>query len=383
MKARFAVYSRQATHHQKRGVNREPNTAPTESPDQGRLKRRVTMRKFLFSSIFGVLLVCGTVTAHAQSCYPAPDGLIGWWPGDGSPADMQGGHDGTPINGVWYAPGKVDEAFSFDGFDDYIDLGTPFNFGDTEFTVAAWILSEDGSNEPIVAQWHQWDGSWDFRVGWSEGVSDKLYFFATETGNNNNQIVHEGDLVTLGQWHHVAVVRSNNGLFTYVDGAEMAFGPFERTLHASTTINALIGKFSGWDIYYRGLIDEVTIFDQALSAGEIQAIFDADSAGMCKDADGDGYRPPEDCDESDPGINPDALELPWNFVDENCDGNLGDCDPCFDWRNHGEYVRCIAHAVNDLTEQGHLTEEEGDEIVSSAARSDIGKKGHTPPECQD
>ena len=100
------------------------------------------------------------------------------------------------------------------------------------------------------------------------------------------------------------------------------------------------------------------------------------------DADDDGFCLSADCDETSAAINPDAVELPGNFVDENCDGSLGDVDPCFDWQNHGKYVRAVAHAVNDLVDAGILTEEEGDALVSSAAMSKIGKTGFVPPECQ-
>jgi len=104
--------------------------------------------------------------------------------------------------------------------------------------------------------------------------------------------------------------------------------------------------------------------------------------GQCGDADGDGYRPPVDCNNEDPSINPDAVELPGNFVDENCDGDLGACDPCSPWRNHGEYVRCVAHDVDLLVSGGVITEEEGDSLVSSAAGSHIGQSGFVPAECQ-
>jgi len=69
-------------------------------------------------------------------------------------------------------------------------------------------------------------------------------------------------------------------------------------------------------------------------------------------------------------------------VDENCDGNLGDCAPCFAWKNHGEYVRCVAHAVESVVVGGYLSEEACDELVSAAARSQVGKKGYTAPGCE-
>lgn len=99
------------------------------------------------------------------------------------------------------------------------------------------------------------------------------------------------------------------------------------------------------------------------------------------DIDGDGYIGCQECNDLDAAVNPDAMELPGNSIDENCDGDLGDCNPCFPWRNHGEYVRCVAHAVEALVADGDLSEEEGDVLVVSAATSDVGKKNYTPPEC--
>jgi hypothetical protein len=113
-------------------------------------------------------------------------------------------------------------------------------------------------------------------------------------------------------------------------------------------------------------------------------------AGDCVDYDGDGYGypgdatcpggPAADCDDADPSVNPGAVDLPGNFIDENCDGVLA-CDPCGRWRNHGMFVRCVAHAVNDLVRDWLLERNAGTELIRSAAQSDVGKRGYTAPGC--
>lgn len=45
-----------------------------------------------------------------------------------------------------------------------------------------------------------------------------------------------------------------------------------------------------------------------------------------------------------------------------------------DWKNHGQYVRCVSHAAEDSVAQGTLTQEEADILVSAAAQSEVGKK---------
>ncbi|MDX1667732.1 MAG: putative metal-binding motif-containing protein, partial [Saprospiraceae bacterium] len=129
----------------------------------------------------------------------------------------------------------------------------------------------------------------------------------------------------------------------------------------------------------------------AIHLGSRRSFYDNVTARFspaCTDADGDGYFAetegcgPVDCNDSDFLVNPGMYEVPGDFIDDNCDGNIGECDPCMDWKSHGKYVRCVAQEVEALVQQGLISEEDGDVLVSSGAQTEIGKKDYIDPLCQ-
>ena len=352
----------------------------------------------------GVLLIAFGLgvqsSAQAQGeCYPAPEGLVAWWPAEGNGNDIQNVYHATMVNGAGFTVGMVGDSFYLsnsedpdDPRDQYVELPVDVLDGREDLTVEFWMMSSDPAGGIISG-----NRPWDEELVPPSG-DNKFLIYAKDSGahlwiNTNYKPVTEAFLLNDGQWHHVAFTRDGVDGRLYVDGVERfsttfptggielrspSWGDGALVLGQEQDGVMILDPAQSWG----GLIDELSVYDRALQVGEIGLIFTADAAGKCKDEDGDGFRPPADCDETDPFINPDGIELPGNFVDENCDGNLGDCAPCFTWKNHGEYVRCVAHTVHDLVTQGYLAEEVADEFVSSAARSDIGKRGYTPLECQ-
>src|SRR5262245_44791135 len=67
-----------------------------------------------------------------------PAGLVSWWTGDGTAADLMGVHNGTLVGGATYATGRVGQAFSFDGVNDTVVLAGTFG-GGPEATIEAWV----------------------------------------------------------------------------------------------------------------------------------------------------------------------------------------------------------------------------------------------------
>jgi len=88
-----------------------------------------------------------------QACVGSlSSGMVSWWPGDSDASDIQNGNDGTLVNGATFATGKVDQAFSFDGVDDYVDVGNGanLNIGTGDFAVEFWVLVNDSQWNSIL-----------------------------------------------------------------------------------------------------------------------------------------------------------------------------------------------------------------------------------------
>src|SRR5205085_12281386 len=100
------------------------------------------------AAILGLL---STNQAQVQTCTSAPPNMVSWWPGDGNANDIQGSNNGTLQNGATFAAGNVGQAFSFDGFDDYMqasDTGLPFGSGAR--TLDFWIMPGFDARVPVI-----------------------------------------------------------------------------------------------------------------------------------------------------------------------------------------------------------------------------------------
>src|SRR2546427_4543298 len=102
-----------------------------------------------------IALALCTGALRAQNCVAPPPGLVSWWPGNGDANDVVGGNNGTLQGGVTFVPGKVGQAFSFDGVNDYVSFGnTAGNFGTSDFTIEFWIrTTASHSSDSILEKW--------------------------------------------------------------------------------------------------------------------------------------------------------------------------------------------------------------------------------------
>jgi hypothetical protein len=219
-----------------------------------------------------------------EGCVAAPSGLVAWWPGDGDVLDYEDANDGMLVGGAGFTgSGKVGQAFGFDGVDDYVEVADSdlWNFGSGDFTIEMWVNHSslppfDPGSPPVLIG--NDEGSGDNNK-WFIGSGDVLTFHINGPTSDSHFLVNSPFTPSLGVWNHVAVTRSENTFSVYIDGA--LAGTEDSSVTIPDAAAALtIGQAEG--LFTHGLIDEVSIYDQALDVAEIAAIHNAGSAGKCK-----------------------------------------------------------------------------------------------------
>jgi Concanavalin A-like lectin/glucanases superfamily len=204
-------------------------------------------------------------------------GVVSWWPGDGNANDIIDGNNGALQNGATYAPGKVGEAFSLDGVDDYAEVPDAANLDIVdEITIDAWIYPNTVNSvtgNRIV----------DKNTG---GLNDGYLLDIVRT---KLRLIASGDdaqsiqSIPVNTWTHVAGTYDGANIKLYINGVldntVVTTGPIP-----TNNLSLLIGEThpipNSFDVKFDGMIDEVEIYNRALSASEIQTIFEAGNAGQ-------------------------------------------------------------------------------------------------------
>ncbi|MBI2912643.1 MAG: LamG domain-containing protein [Chloroflexi bacterium] len=211
----------------------------------------------------------------ASACAPTPSGLVSWWPGEGNANDIWDANPGTLMGGAGFASGIVGQAFNLDGVDDYVEIADSASFDMASFTLEAWIKTDDAGagRRRIISQQPNLVNYWLMGLN-----SNRL-----EMGSSKDGILlTKGGLLNDSAWHHVAVARdAGSAAYWYVDGAQAGSQGISDTSTYTFAAPVYISRMPGWDEYFHGFVDEVSVYNRALSASEIQAIYAAGSAGKC------------------------------------------------------------------------------------------------------
>ena len=233
--------------------------------------------------IFALLLLVGLLTQPVLS-QNVDDGIVAYWDfnekdGDTASDSSGNGHDGTLMGDPkWVDDGYFGGALEFDQVGDEVNVPYHENLNLETFTVCAWANVEPDStnhravvssrDEPPISGYifyAQPNDTWSFIVGIRSTWS-----------------AVQGPAVKPGEWEHLAGV--------YADGTQKFYvnGEFVGETNAAITINSqqefLIGAGANeratHEYLFKGIIDEVRVYDRALDEDEIAAVMESESLAV-------------------------------------------------------------------------------------------------------
>ncbi len=207
-----------------------------------------------------------------------PAGQLGYWAfddGSGTTArDSSGnGNNGRLINGPVWVNGILGKALQFDGIDDYVEVPHDAKLEPTtgQATVAVWINARRHTG-PNNAQW---------QGILAKGGAPRLYNLYTQ----QNQTLHfstgpsgayigssSTGTVPLNEWVHIAVVVDDAHLY-YLNGEPAGVVSNGATVPTGSTAALTIGRTSETDREFLGMIDDVRLYDVALTPQEVKDLY--------------------------------------------------------------------------------------------------------------
>jgi hypothetical protein len=233
--------------------------------------------------VAGTGLTTNKTTIGVSKSSLVPGGLVGYWPFDGKyvnwatgvVSDISGNGNSAQINNMSISTspvaGKLGQALAFDGSTSYLAVGTPTSEPSSAITIAAWIYKN--TNVPWASILDRYGGE-DldcFSLGFDGSTGQNLMLNSNGTSGNNWNAVTSNSAVSTGKWVHVAVSSNGSSATFYING--IADGT-QATVPVCNTGPFIIGaNFPGGDEYFNGKIDDLRLYNRALSAQEISALY--------------------------------------------------------------------------------------------------------------
>ena len=238
------------------------------------------MKKFSFLLVFVLSFgLLGNAVADINS------GLVAHYKFDGNANDSSGkGNHGTENGGVSYTSGKSGQAASFDGVNDYIELTTNETLRVDYYTISFWIKTTSQDNRISIFGGRYGNNSVDhsgFNVTLGNEPHFNTIYSDVMTRPTGNWGAHANTSIRIGKWVYVTFVFDGQVSKVYVNGSFDNEFNSSGTQYSSVTVrwntpyqNLLIGgsNYSNFT-KYMGELDELRIYDRALSSTEIQELY--------------------------------------------------------------------------------------------------------------
>ncbi|MDD5750130.1 MAG: LamG domain-containing protein [Candidatus Pacebacteria bacterium] len=194
--------------------------------------------------------------------------------------------DASPATSTMWSEGKYGCALSFDGTDDYVNLGDTGNLnGSPGITISAWVYPKSTANQTILQRGNS-----------ATGVTNaySLFLYATDeirfrvstvsTGSGTSAVLEttNSPITNLNQWYHVIGIYSDSDdtMRIYVNGVQRSSSNVSASgLLVDGADDRKIGNVvASPNIFFNGLIDDVRIYNYALTAQQIKTLYNQGSS---------------------------------------------------------------------------------------------------------
>jgi hypothetical protein len=242
------------------------------------------------------LLAPAAASAQGAACLPSPNGLVGWWPGNGTANDTVGANNGQLFGDAAFAAGMAGEGFRLDGFGDYVEIPDAAALKPPHVAVEAWVRF-DSLDTPIVSTFgvpglqyvifKKNTRTFNFeayalRKERVAGIDRFAFSVADVNGFGGTNVARSQTVVETGRFYHVVGTYDGFTVRLFVDGE------LEGASSVSLTVDygarpVFIGT-SGETVFdgkLHGIVDEASVYNRALDAWEVASLFAAGSAGKC------------------------------------------------------------------------------------------------------
>lgn len=177
--------------------------------------------------------------------------------------DSVGDNDGDLVGDPNWVYGISGMALEFDGNDDHVSLSETPLTGTGDFSILAWVKTVDDGNRQTIINYGTIGISSNQELYLFKGYDNKLHFDLRNTAGPSSEVA-----INDGTWHQVGVVNSGGSIQLYVDGSTS--GSAQSMSPEIVDGDACIGVCDGHNYRMDGAIDEIRIYDRALTDTEVE-----------------------------------------------------------------------------------------------------------------
>lgn len=228
----------------------------------------------LLACVFLVKPASALIISKTPSTPPSLNtGLVGWWTMDApdvtvtTTTDKSGsGNNGTRAGGTTAVLGKIGQAMKFDGSSGYVNGHDNPVLASTNITVSAWINSRNIATEQMITSKY-------FDQTGLKGLALEVYGAKLTFSINAGAFKQGTTVMSTGKWYHVVATYNGSVINLYVNGVP------DGTLNSAAGItnptgNFEIGRYTySSNLWFNGTLDDVRVYNRALSASEIQQLY--------------------------------------------------------------------------------------------------------------